>query len=121
MANSYEGTFRIRHHADKGITLDRGIAGSTLTAADVNLAMDKMLEAASSLKCGFDRWTLYIPGVNEKLGKDDKQVSAAKVKAALKEAGNVVELHRGKYGIPKMVIGKETIVTKRVSKFQDIA
>ena len=118
---SYEGTFRIRHHADKGITLDRGIAASTLTAADADKALEVMLENATKLKCGFDRWTLYIPGVNEKLAKGDKQISVAKVKAALKEDGNVVELHRGKYGLPKMVISAPTVVTKRVSKFTDLA
>jgi hypothetical protein len=121
MANSYEGTFRIRYHADKGITLDRGNEQSTLTAADVNKAMEIMVDNATKLKCGFDRWSLYIPGVNETLGKDDKQLPLSKVKAALKEADNVVELHRGKFAKPKMVIGKETIVTKRVSKFQDLA
>jgi hypothetical protein len=118
---SYEGTFRIRHHADKGITLDRGISTSTLTAADADSALQLMLEHAANLKCGFDRWTLYIPGVNEKLSKDDKQISVAKVKAALKEAGNVVELHRGNFGVPKMVIAAPTTTTKRVSKFQDLA
>lgn len=121
MSSTYEGKFRIRLHADKGITLDRGDVNSTLTANDLDIALPKMLDAAAANKCGFDRWTLYIPGVNEKLSRDDKQISLAKVKAALKEEGNVVELHAGKYGKPKMVIAKPTIVTKRVSKFQEIA
>ena len=121
MANTYEGTFRIRHHADKGICIDRGAVDSTLTAADVDMALDKMLEAATKLKCGIDRWSLYIPEVSEKLSRDDKQISVAKVKAALVEAGNNVEIHADKFGKPRMVIGKPTMVTKRVTKYQDIA
>jgi len=119
--STFEGTFRIRLHDDKGITFDRGISTSTLTAADVNKALEVALEHATKNKCGFDRWTLYIPGVNEKLQASDKQISVAKVKAALKEPGNVVELHRGKFGLPKVIIASPTKVTKRVSKFQDLA
>ena len=121
MANTYEGTYRIRFHADKGILLDKGAVDSTLTAADVDMALDKMLEAATKMKCGIDRWSLYIPEVSEKLTRDDKQLSVAKVKAALKEAGNTVEIHAAKFGKPRMVIGKPSAVTKRVSKYQDIA
>lgn len=120
--STFEGTFRIRFHDDKGITLDRGIAASTLTAADADKALDLMVENATKLKCGFDRWTLYIPGVNEKLQAGDKQISVAKVKAALKEPGATVELYRGKFGLPKMVIAPAASkVTKKVSKFTDLA
>lgn len=118
---NYEGTFRIRLHADKGITLDRGVSSSTLTAADVNKALELMLEHATKNKCGIDRWSLYIPEVSEKLSRDDKQLPVAKVKAAMKDPNNDVTLSAAKFGLPRINIAPKVTVTKRQSKFVDIA
>lgn len=116
----YNGTVRIRLHADKGITLDKGNESSTLTAADARIIADKMVEFATQHKCGIDRWCLYIPEVSEKLAKDDKQLPVAKVKAALKDANNVPVLRKGRFS-PRLDIAPEVKVTKRESKYQDLA
>ena len=118
---SYEGTFRIRLHADKGITVDRGVQGSKLTAADVNDAVQLMIEHATANKCGIDRWAMYIPGVNEKLSKDATQLTVASVKKAVKDPENEVTLQAARWGKPRIVIAPKVTVTKRQSKFVDIA
>ena len=118
---NFEGTLRIRLHADKGITLDRGVKESTLTAGDAAQIAVIMVEAAANNKVGIDRWSLYIPEVSEKLAKDDKQLPVAKVTAALKNPNNEVTISAAKFGLPRMVIAPKVTTVKKASKYIDIA
>ena len=118
---NYEGTLRIRLHADKGITLDRGVKDSTLTAADAAQIARIMVEAAAKHKVGIDRWSLYIPQVSEKLAKDDKQLPVSKVVAAMKDPNNDVTICAAKYGLPRINIAPKVTTVKKTSKYVDIA
>jgi hypothetical protein len=80
-----------------------------------------MLEAAEQYNCGIDRWSMYIPGVSEKLAKDATQIPVSKVKAAMKDDGNMVTLCAAKFGKPRINIAPVVVTTKKVSKFVDIA
>jgi len=118
---NFEGTLRIRLHADKGITLDRGVKDSTLTAADAAQIASIMVEAAAKHKAGIDRWSLYIPEVSEKLSHDDKQLPVSKVVAAMKDPNNDVTISAAKFGLPRMVIAPKVTTIKKASKYTDIA
>jgi hypothetical protein len=118
---NFEGTLRVRLHADKGITLERGVKESTLTAADVGQIATIMVEAATKHKVGIDRWSLYIPEINEKLSKDDKTLPVAKVVAALNNPGNEVTLVAARFGLPKVVVAPKVTTIKKASKYIDIA
>ena len=115
----YEGKIRIRRHPDKGIMLSPGVESSTLTAADAPEILIRMVAAAEQHKVGIDRWSLYIPEVALKMGKDEKQIPVAKVKAYLTtDREPVVTL--GKFASPRMVLASPVKVVKE-SKIIDIA
>lgn len=115
----FEGTVRVRIHPTKGLTLDKGVSGSTLTAADAGEILAKSLEAAAAHKVGFDRWSFYIPGVNEKLPKEQATIPLATV---LKHAKGIEpRIRLGKFAKPVMVIADEPAPTTRKSAIIDIA
>lgn len=116
---NFEGTVRVRIHPAKGLTLDKGVSGSTLTAADAGTILTTSLEAAARHKVQLDRWSFYIPGVNEKLGKTDS-LKISDVQAAVK-AGKTPRVRLGKFGKPVLVLADEQTPTKRESKIIDIA
>lgn len=116
---NFEGTVRVRIHATKGLMLDKGVSGSTLTAADAEKILDMSLGAAAKHKVEFDRWSFYIPGVNEKLGKSDN-LTLKDVQTAAK-AGKTPRVRLGKFGKPVLVLADEQAPTKRQSKIIDIA
>lgn len=99
----FEGTVRIRLNPETGLVyLDRGVQGSTLTAADAELIATTVVEAATKHKAGLNRWTFYVRGESEKLGKDPaKPLPVAAVKKALKE-GYKVSLKAVKWGKPSL-------------------
>jgi len=115
----FEGKVRIRLHPAKGITLDRGIESSTLTAADAGQILDTMVAAADKHKVGIDRWSLYIPELAEKIAKDDKQLPVAKVKAYMDGTREPV-LTVGKFATPRLVLASP-VKTVKQSKIVDIA
>jgi hypothetical protein len=112
---NYEGTVRVRNHADRGITLDKGVAGSTLTAADATKILEIMVKAADERKVGIDRWSLYIPSVNENV--KGEQLATSAVKKALKD-GAKPTLMAAKFGKPciKLATGQPTA---KSTKFGD--
>lgn len=117
----FEGSIRIRNHADKGIMLDIGTETSTLTAVDAVEILTTAVAAADQYKTGLDRWSFYIPEVAVKLPKGQAQMSVAQVKDALKN-GNVPTLNKGKWGKPVLVVAQPVTSTVRASKFiADIA
>lgn len=116
---TFEGTLRIRSHAEKGVMLDKGVETSTLTAADAVTVLSKAVAYADANKMGLDRWSFYIPEVSQKLAKDAKHVTVAQVKAALK-AGNVPTIRTGNWGKPVMTIAHPVKQTStKASKFGD--
>jgi hypothetical protein len=117
----FEGTVRVRFHPEKRVVfLDRGTKGSTLTAADAEKILALAIVAAEERKVGFDRWTFYIPGVNQKLARDDQALPLKDVVEALK-AGKKPKVRLGNYAKPQIVIGDESGPLKRESKIVDIA
>ena len=116
---NFEGTVRVRIHPSKGVTLDRGVAGSTLTAADAERIIALAREAGAKHKVGFDRWSFYIPTVNEKLAKNEN-LSLKDIDAALK-AGKTPKVRLGKFAKPVLVLADDQAPTKRESKIIDIA
>jgi len=117
----YEGTLRIRINPEKkAVVLDRGIQSSTLTADNPVDILSKMVTAADEHKVGIDRWSLYIPGVSEKLNKTATTLSVRQVNTALEDESNEVFIRAGKWGKPQLIIaGKQT--RKTSSKYIDIA
>ena len=117
---NFEGTVRVRKHdGQKTIFLDKGVSGSTLTAADAEKILALSLEAATKHKVSFDRWSFYIPGVNEKLAKNE-HLKLPEVQKAVKE-GKTPRLRLGRFSKPVLVIADEQQPTKRESKIVDIA
>jgi hypothetical protein len=117
---NFEGTVRVRIHPVKGLMLDKGVSGSTLTAADAAKVLSIALDAADKQKVGFDRWSFYLPGINEKLKKEVKTIPSKVVAEAVKE-GAWPMIRAGKFSNPVMVIAKPTGEVKRESKIVDIA
>ena len=121
---NYEGTFRIRFNSEKpqrGVYIERGVSTSTLTAADVNRALELMMEHAAKNKCGIDRWSLYIPEINDNMKPEETQVPVSKVKAFLKDPSKEVRLVAANWGKPRInIVGKVTS-TKKQSSIIDIA
>jgi hypothetical protein len=117
---NFEGTVRVRIHPSKGVMLDRGVAGSTLTAADAERIMALAREAGAKHKVWFDRWSFYIPTVNEKLAENEN-LSLKDIDDALK-AGKTprVKSHK-KYAKPVLVLADDQAPTVRKSKIIDIA
>lgn len=119
----FEGTVRIRLNAETNtLFLDRGVQGSTLTAADANEIANTVMEAATKHKAGLNRWTFYVRGESEKLGKDpDKQLPVAALKKALKE-GYKVTLRAVKWGKPSLwLVPADEVKPAKSTKFVDIA
>jgi hypothetical protein len=121
MARIYEGTVRIIVHPVKGVQLTRGVKGSTLTAADADKIASLMVDAAKQHKVGIDRWSFYIPEVNQKLATDDKHVPLSKAQAAIKDDGYSVALGVGNWGSPKLIVAPKVTSTKKQSNIIEIA
>lgn len=120
----YEGTVRVRLHPVKGITLDVGVAGSTLTATDAPAILTTMVEQSLERKVGIDRWSLYIPELAATMKADAKHITAAMVKPFLAEyaAGKrEVTLTKGKWGKPRMLLALPLERTKKASAIIDLA
>ena len=101
----YSGTVNVRLHDTKGVTVTRGNKEATATAADVEQILNVAIEAAAANNTGLCRYCFYIPGVNEKLARDAKQIPLAKVKAAIKEGLKPLLLTQKKYPTnPQVVI-----------------
>lgn len=88
----YTDAVNIINHADKGIALTKARKSSPeaakFTAESVEKITDLAIKAAVKHKTGLCRYSFYIPGVNEKLPKDARQIPVAKVKAALADSDN---------------------------------
>lgn len=113
----FEGTVRVRIHPTKGVMLDKGVAGSTLTAEDAGKILDLCMGAAKQHKVGFDRWSFYIPKVNEALPKGANLT----LKDMEKAKGKTPRLRLGKFAKPVLVLADEQAPTKRESTIIDIA
>ena len=114
---NFEGTVRVRIHPTKGVTLDKGVEGSTLTAADAEKILAIAMGAAKQHKVGFSRWSFYIPTVNEALPKGANLT----LKDVEKAKGKTPRLRLGKFAAPVLVLADEQAPTKRESKIIDIA
>jgi hypothetical protein len=120
---AFEGTARVRLDAASGrVFLDRGVAGSTLTAADVGQIVSISLEAAQKHKAGLDRWSFYVRGENEKLPQNEPKAQLdAKVVAKAIKSGMIPELRLGNFGKPVVWFDTEKpVATAKVSKYQDL-
>ncbi len=119
---TFEGTARVRFDVEANrVFLDRGIAGSTLTASDVDRIVEVAVEAATKQKAGLCRWSFYVAEASEKLAKDAKVISPVAVTKALK-AGFKATLVAAKWGKPAVWITPAMTSTKaKVSKYQDLA
>jgi hypothetical protein len=118
MAKPFVGSIRIRMHADKGVTLDRGIATSTLTAGDVDKILELSLEAATANKAGLDRWSFYVRGESENLKGDtiDPKVVRKALASGLKPT-----LVAAKFGKPAVWIQPDLAPKAKTTKYVDIA
>ncbi len=118
MAKPFVGSIRIRMHADKGVTLDRGIATSTLTAGDVDKILELSLEAATANKAGLDRWSFYVRGESENLKGDtiDPKVVRKALASGLKPT-----LVAAKFGKPAVWIQPGLAPKAKTTKYVDIA
>jgi hypothetical protein len=116
---NFEGTVRVRIHPEKGIMLDKGISGSTLTAADAAKVLAIAIREAESRKVGLDRWSFYLPGESQKVPMSVKQIPLTLIVEAIR-AGATPTIRKGPWNSPRMVIAKDGEV-KRESKIVDIA
>jgi hypothetical protein len=98
----YEGKVRIRLHPKKGVMLDKGVDGSSLTAADASSILTTMIEAATKHKTGIDRWSLYIPELALTMSKDAVQITPAKIKPYMDGSREAV-MTSTKYGTPRLL------------------
>jgi hypothetical protein len=119
---TFEGTLRVRFDAESNrVFLDRGIAGSTLTAADADKIAQVAIEAAIKNKAGLDRWSFYVKDASEKLPKDPKaKLDPKEAQKALK-AGFKANVVLAKFGKPALWIVPEVQKQAKVSKFTDLA
>ena len=119
---TFSGTVRVRLDTEAGrVFLDRGVAGSTLTADDATKIVTIAVEAAKTHKVALDRWSFYVKGESEKLPEDPKApLPAAVVAKALKENFKV-SLRAVRFGKPAIWLLPDTPTPVKVSKFQDLA
>lgn len=119
---TFSGTVRVRLDTEAGrVFLDRGVAGSTLTADDAAKILAIAVDAAKANKVGLDRWSFYVKGESEKLPKDPKAtLPVTAVAKALKENFKV-SLRAAKWGKPAVWLLPDTPTPAKVSKFQDLA
>ena len=118
---SYEGTVRVRIHAERGLMLDKGVSGSTLTAKDGDKILSLAIDAAKENGCGFYRWSFYIPGVNEKLSDEQETLTLAQVVKAKQGMKLTPRIKPDKYGKPRMTLADPEPKTLKASKYIDIA
>ena len=118
----FEGTVRIIADLDTGLVrLTRGVAGSTLTASDADAIVTKAIESAKKHKLALDKWSFFIPDVNDKLAKDDKKLPVASVEKALKN-GFKPFLRAVKWGQPRInILPAVETKTKASSNIIEIA
>jgi hypothetical protein len=117
---NFEGTVRVRIHPEKGVMLDKGVAGSTLTAADADKILALAIGAARQHKITqFNRWSFYIPKVNEALPEGALHITLKD----LENAKGTARLRSGRWQMPVLVVADaaEQTPTARKSKIIDIA
>jgi hypothetical protein len=118
----FVGTVRLIADLDSGLVkLTRGVAGSTLTADDADTIVAKAVETAKKHKLALDKWSFYVPEVNEKLAKDDKKLPVAAVEKAVKN-GFKPFLRAVKWGQPRLnILPPVETKTKATSNIIEIA
>lgn len=119
---TYEATLRVRLNPESAtVFLDRGIKTSTLTASDAEEVLALALKSCKDHGARLDRWTFYVPGLNEKLKGAKDTLDPKAVAKVADEDGSEIRITLGKFGKPKMIIGQPLTPNKRKSKFIDLA
>jgi len=120
---TFEGTVRVRFDAETArVFLDRGIASSTLTAADADKIVEVAVEAAIKNKAGLDRWSFYVRGESEKLPSDPKAKLDPKLVQKALKAGMKASIVLAKFGKPACWVQPDAPAkAAKVSKFTDLA
>ena len=121
---SFTGSFAIRHKvtkdADHGIMITVApnfveaakVAGKSCDEnANLSEVLQRLIAAAASQKTGINKWSLYIPGVNETIPKGNHILPLSKVMAFLKsnEADKcTLTLGMGKFEPQLLLVGTVT-------------
>lgn len=119
---AFEGTLRVRLNPEgPTVALDRGTKSSTLTAADAEEVLRIALASCKEHGAKLDRWTFYVPSLAAKLKPTDKALDPKAVATVADKDDSEVRITLGKFGKPRMVIGKPLESKKRKSKYIDLA
>jgi len=114
MAKSFQanewtnGAFSLVDHPLKGISTKAGKPGSTfgtMDAGDADTAIASVIEFADTLNRPICRWSVYVAGINEKLGdaKAVKHIPVKALKKALKD-GFVATVEMGKFSQARITL-----------------
>jgi hypothetical protein len=102
------GAFSVVDHPTKGISTKAGKSGSTfgtMDASNADTALGLVIKFADELDRPVCRWSVYVAGVNEKLGdaKTVRHIPVKALKKALKD-GFIATVEMGKYSQARITL-----------------